>query len=97
MPNTETHTLIRHGDALVFGGALTRPVVASAWREALTLLPGAARLDITALAAIDSAGLALLSALSTRAGGLAIDGLPPGFTELRDAYRLDSRLTCAIG
>jgi phospholipid transport system transporter-binding protein len=45
---------------------------------------------------VDSAGVALLAELSTRAGAaVAIDGTPPGLAELRAAYRLTAGLAFA--
>ncbi len=77
----------RDGDALAFAGALSRDAVRGLWTDASTLRAGAARLDLTAVTSIDSAGLALLGALAGN-GALAIDGDPPGLAELRSAYRL---------
>ena len=94
MPTAE-FALRRHADVLAIDGVLTRPVVASAWRDALPLLEGVRRIDLGAVSAIDSAGLAMLAALSRRAGHPAIDGMPPGYAELRSAYRLDATLACA--
>lgn len=95
MPSVESN-ILRDGDALRFHGALTRPVVAAAFKQAKAQLEGVRRFDIGGLARIDSAGIALLATL---AAGLhnrvIIDGLPPGFAELRDVYRLDETLSCA--
>lgn len=94
MPAAE-FALRRHADVLAFDGVLTRPVVASAWRDALPLVEGVRRFDLGGVAAIDSAGLAMLAALARRAGNPAIDGTPAGYAELRSAYRLDATLACA--
>lgn len=83
----------RDGDALVFAGALLRDDVAALWRQAAAALDGVRRFDLQAVSRIDSAGLALLAELATRAGGgIAIDGTPAGLAELRAAYRLDAAL-----
>lgn len=83
----------RDGDALVFTGALLRDDVAALWRQASAALDGVRRFDLQAVSRIDSAGLALLAELATRAGGgIAIDGTPAGLAELRAAYRLDAAL-----
>jgi phospholipid transport system transporter-binding protein len=83
----------RDGDALVFTGALLRDDVAALWRQASAAVDGVRRFDLQAVSRIDSAGLALLAELATRAGGsIAIDGTPAGLAELRAAYRLDAAL-----
>ena len=94
MPASEAASVRRQGDALVFSGSLLRDDVAGAWPRAVAALAGAGSLDLTAVLRIDSAGLAMLSALSARAGGqgLAITGSPQGLEELRAAYRLSPSL-----
>ncbi|WP_101926756.1 MULTISPECIES: STAS domain-containing protein [Luteimonas] len=87
-------TVRRSGDALAFAGALTRDAVRRLWAEAGPLRAGATRLDLTAITAIDSAGLALLGALSDD-GRVAVDGTPPGLADLRSAYRLAPSLAFA--
>ena len=87
----------RRDDALVFNGVLTRPVVASAWRQAQPLLAGARQVDLTGTASLDSAGLAMLAALARQAGIVDIKGSPAGYAELRAAYRLNDSLACAAG
>ena len=83
----------REGEALVFGGALQRGVVAALWPQALSSLAGVNRFDLRAVSQVDSAGLALLAELVARAGGgIAIDGAPAGLHALCEAYRLDSGL-----
>ena len=83
----------RDGDALVFAGALLREDVAALWRPASAAVDGLRRLDVTAVARIDSAGLALLAELAARAGGdVTVDGAPAGLAELRAAYRLSPTL-----
>jgi phospholipid transport system transporter-binding protein len=88
-------SVARDGEALVFRGVLDRAAVPAAWERARTLLDGARRLDLTALDAVDSAGLALLAELAGRLPGAAIDGAPAGFDELRAAYRLGPSLAFA--
>jgi phospholipid transport system transporter-binding protein len=86
----------RDGDALVFAGALLREGVAGLWPQALRALDGVRRFDLGAVERIDSAGLALLSALAERAGGaVAIAGDPAGLAVLRAAYRLSPALAFA--
>ncbi|HRN62518.1 MAG TPA: STAS domain-containing protein [Luteimonas sp.] len=85
----------RNGDALAFAGTLTRAVVPALWPQALRALPGAKRFDLSAVTAVDSAGLALLVELAQRAGGVSVDGDPPGLDGLRRAYRLSPSLTFA--
>lgn len=89
MPAAEAR-VSRQGDALRFEGALVREAVPALWRAAKAQAAGAARLDITPVTRIDSAGLALLSALA--ADGLPVAGDPPGLAGLRAAYRLDADL-----
>ncbi len=99
MPNSKPERVAvgRRDDALVFDGVLTRPVVASAWRQAQALLPGVTRLDLTATARIDSAGLAMLVALARQGAIADVVGMPTGYAELRAAYRLDDALGFAAG
>lgn len=83
----------REGEALRFRGALVRDAVPGLWRAARSDLAGVRRFDIAAVTGLDSAGLALLSALSTATGGgIEVVGAPPGLAELRAAYRLDATL-----
>jgi phospholipid transport system transporter-binding protein len=104
-------TVSRDADALVFRGALARDAVAGLWRQAQPLRAGIARLDLTAVTLVDSAGVALLAELANgsrgdvgRANGSAaqvpvtpitVVGTPPGLAELRAAYRLDDGLAFA--
>ncbi|MCD9029044.1 STAS domain-containing protein [Luteimonas sp. BDR2-5] len=89
-----TATVRRDGDALVFAGALSRDAVRGLWAALAPQRDGVRRLDLRAVTSIDSAGLALL-ALLAGAGGVSVDGTPPGLAELRSAYRLSPSLTFA--
>jgi phospholipid transport system transporter-binding protein len=89
-------TIAREGDALVVTGALVRASVAGAWTRALPLIAGVRRFDLSSVASVDSAGLALLAELAARAGGgVAVSGQPAGLADLRAAYRLDETLAFA--
>ncbi len=91
-----TATFRRDGDALAFAGALVHDAVPALWQEALRALEGARGFDLSAVTAVDSAGLALLAELADRAGGdVTIAGDPPGLSELRRAYRLSPALSFA--
>lgn len=99
MPSSEAVTIAvsRRDDALMFDGVLTRPVIASAWRQAQPLLSGTQRLDVTGVSRIDSAGLAMLAALAKQAKITVIAGEPAGYADLRAAYRLNESLACTAG
>lgn len=89
---TEAATEVgRAGEVLRFAGALSRANVPALWKR-LPALDGVRRLDLRAVASVDSAGLALLAELAARTGATAVDGEPPGLAELRSAYRLDASL-----
>ncbi len=94
MTSSATARVHRDGDALAFAGAVTAATVPALWSAARGLRGGAARLDLHAVTALDSAGLALLAELAelADAGTLAVDGTPPGLTELCGAYRLTPAL-----
>lgn len=83
----------RDGDTLVFSGALVRSAVAPLWTQARPLCAAARSFDLRAVTEVDSAGLALLAELSH--AGMRILGTPPGFAELRGAYRLGAALEYA--
>lgn len=88
-------TLTLDGEALRFGGALLRAEVPGLWSRLPAGLGQVRRLDLSAVERLDSAGIALLSAVAERCGSgerPQIDGTPPGLDALRQAYRLDSRL-----
>ena len=91
--NTAGATVSRDGEALRFAGPLLRAQAAAAWRQALPLLDGVRRFDLTAVGRVDSAGVALLAELAARAGGaVAVDGAPAGLDALSAAYRLTPAL-----
>ena len=95
MPAPTEAGVRREGDALRFSGALVREAVPALWREARTHAAGARGIDMSAVERIDSAGLALLSAIAGAAGGagrVEVAGDPPGLADLRAAYRLDAAL-----
>ena len=108
-PGTDAAAAVsRDADTLVFRGALARDAVAGLWRQMQPLRTGVARLDLTAVSVVDSAGLALLTELADTSGaagnstaeglagdGIAVIGAPAGLAELRAAYRLDDRLAFA--
>ena len=94
MPATEASAR-RDGDVLHFSGAVVRASVPALWRAAQPQVAGARGIDIAAVTRIDSAGLALLSALAgaaARGAPIEVTGTPPGLAELRAAYRLDAAL-----
>lgn len=86
----------RDGDALVFAGALDRAAATALWPQASAALDGVQRFILTSVTTVDSAGLALLAELAARlrarGGAPAIEGEPPGLSELRAAYRLTPEL-----
>ncbi|NYZ61971.1 STAS domain-containing protein [Luteimonas sp. SJ-16] len=81
----------RDGDALAVSGVVAAASVPALWAQAAPLRAGATRLDLHAVSAVDSAGLALLAELAD-AGGLTVDGSPPGLADLCGAYRLTPAL-----
>jgi len=81
----------REGDALAFAGDVVAASVPALWSQAQAGRAGVARLDLSAVTALDSAGLALLAELAGNAA-LRVDGSPPGLTELCRAYRLTPAL-----
>lgn len=93
MPATDA-AVRRDGDALRVSGDVTGDSVPALWRSARPQCAGARRIDIADVTRIDSAGLALLSALADAAGsaGIEVVGTPPGLSDLRAAYRLDAAL-----
>ena len=91
MTTPSTAGVRRDGDALAFAGAVSAATVPALWAEAQALRTGARRLDLHGVTTLDSAGLALLAELADT-GALAVDGTPPGLTELCGAYRLTPSL-----
>ncbi|MGY1426066.1 STAS domain-containing protein [Lysobacter sp. A289] len=85
---TRPATVSRDGDALVFNGALEREAVPALWKSALPHLQGVIRFELGQVSRVDSAGVALLAELASRADQAAIVGDPAGLAELRAAYRL---------
>lgn len=86
-----TASVRRDGDALAFAGAVVAAHVPALWSQAQAGRAGVARLDLTDVTALDSAGLALLAELAGD-GALPVDGTPPGLAELCRAYRLTPTL-----
>ena len=82
------------GSRARLSGALDRAAVVALWPQLQSLSAQLTVLDLQAVTAVDSAGLALLAELTARAAGrtLELQGTPPGFTELSAAYRLDASL-----
>lgn len=97
MPRTDADaaSLRRDGDTLHLDGALLAPAIAALWMPALTAVAGARRIDVGAVARVDSAGVAFLAELMQRAGAADLRGDPPGLSALRAAYRLTPALAYA--
>jgi phospholipid transport system transporter-binding protein len=89
---TAAASVVRDGDTLRFGGALLRDRVAALWRALPGTVDGIRAFDLSGVERIDSAGLALISLLAARCDGAELrgvdTGIPEGFAELREAYRL---------
>ncbi|RRN78725.1 STAS domain-containing protein [Pseudoxanthomonas sp. SGD-10] len=88
----------REGEVLHLEGRLDRAAAVALWPTLQALADGARALELGAIQALDSAGLALLAeaAARMRAGGqVEIRGDAPGLAELRAAYRLDPQLNYA--
>jgi len=95
MPSTEA-AVERSGETLCFSGALVRAHCASLWRQSLPLLSGARRFALEAVTQADSAGIALLAELASRAdAAVVLDGEPGEMRALRTAYRLGPALAFA--
>jgi len=88
----DTPAVLRRDDTLAFAGALSREAVPALWPQALRAIDGTRRFDLSQVTSVDSAGLALLVELALRAGGIAVEGDPPGLDGLRKAYRLSPSL-----
>ena len=84
------------GDTLRLRGVLDRAAVIALWPQLQALPAQLARLELGEVERVDSAGLALLAELASRARkaghALAISGAPAGFNELSAAYRLSPDL-----
>ncbi|WP_374605804.1 STAS domain-containing protein [Thermomonas sp.] len=78
----------RDGERLLLSGALDRDAATASWSRALAAADGARVLDVSAVSAIDSAGLAMLVALAERMQDARIEGVPSGMSDLLAAYRL---------
>ncbi|QIL19434.1 STAS domain-containing protein [Thermomonas sp. HDW16] len=85
--------LQRSGAHLRLSGTLDRAAASVLWPQAATALESATVLDLQAVDAVDSAGLALLVALAERMQDPQVDGSPRGLDELRAAYRLTPTLS----
>lgn len=78
-PGTDAAATVgRDADSLVFRGALARDAIAGLWRQVQPLRAGIARLDLTAVTVVDSAGVALLAELAkgSRPNGSQANGSP---------------------
>ena len=89
----------RDGDALVLSGRLDRAAATVLWPAAQPLLAGVRTIELAAVDALDSAGLALLGGLAARIAGQGerprVSGAAPGLAELCAAYRMDPNLDFA--
>jgi len=85
-------SLQRDGERLRLSGTLDRASAIALWPQAGAALAGARVLDVAAVDAVDSAGLALLVALAERMQGTQVIGAPQGLAELLAAYRLTPAL-----
>jgi len=84
--------LRRDGAALHLSGTLDRNAATALWPQASAASVGVRVLDVTAVDAVDSAGLAMLVALAARMDDVHVDGAPRGMNELLAAYRLSPTL-----
>ena len=78
----------RDGAQLHLSGTLDRNAATALWPQAIAAVDGARVLDVSAVDAVDSAGLAMLVALATRMDGVRVEGAPRGMADLLAAYRL---------
>lgn len=98
MPAADTARARREGEVLHLEGRLDRAAAVGLWPTVQALADGARTLELGAVHALDSAGLALLAeaAARMRAGGaVQVLGAPAGLAELCAAYRLDPQLNYA--
>ena len=84
--------LRRDDDRVLFSGTLDRAAATALWPQADAALAGARVLDVAAVDAVDSAGLAMLVALAGRMQDARVDGAPQGLADLLAAYRLTPAL-----
>jgi len=89
---TSAASLQREGDRLRLSGTLDRSAATALWPQVSAALAGTRVLDVVAVDAVDSAGLALLVALAERTPGARVEGAPDGLAELLAAYRLTPAL-----
>ena len=82
----------RDGAALHLSGTIDRTAATALWPQASVSVDGARVLDVSAVDAVDSAGLAMLVALAARMDDVRIEGAPRGMNALRAAYRLSPSL-----
>ena len=82
----------RDGAALQLSGTLDRNAATTLWSQASAAVGGARVRDVTAVDAVDSAGLAMLVALAARMDDVRIEGAPRGMADLLAAYRLQPTL-----
>lgn len=92
-----TAILQREGERLRLTGTLDRAAATALWPQASATLAGAQVLDVAAVSAMDSAGLAMLVALAERLDGARVEGAPHGMAELLAAYRLTPALAFDAG
>ena len=78
----------RDGAELHLSGTLDRSAATALWPQAIAVVDGARVLDVTAVDAVDSAGLAMLVALAARMDDACVEGAPRGMADLLAAYRL---------
>lgn len=96
MPGADTARARRDGEVLHLEGRLDRAAAIALWPTLPALADGARALELGAIQALDSAGLALLAETAARmrkAGPVQVRGDATGLAELCAAYRLDSRLS----
>lgn len=98
MSSADTARARREGEVLHLEGRLDRAAAVALWPALQGLASGARRLELGAVRALDSAGLALLAETAARmrqAGPVQVSGDAAGLAELRAAYRLDPHLDYA--
>ena len=78
----------RDSEQLFLSGTLDRAAATALWPQACAAADGARVLDVSAVDAVDSAGLAMLVALAKHMQDARIEGSPDGMADLLAAYRL---------